>query len=431
VAVETAVNRAIELLSELAGGTATEQVIIDNRPDLSSQTIELRLERVHSVLGKVQEGEIKKEDIERILGDLNCKLTTTSENPQIWSVTIPAYRYRDLEREIDLIEEIARLYGYDRFCDTLPSKTEAGILPQTSQIERKVREILRGVGLTELVQYSLVKPEKDEVTLANPLFAEYSALRTDLLDGLINAFAENNAQGNTLNGFELGRIFAKSPEGVQEKDMISAIFGGELFSSGKWVRSGKPQLMGWYDAKGVLETVFNRLGIEVTYQPDKEDKRLHPGRTASLWLKKNRLGTFGQLHPQLQQDKDIKNAVYCFTLDFEVLLNALTQDNLITPHFQAYSTYPAVERDLAFFCDLKIPVADLNATMTKAGGDLLEKVELFDEYKGETVPEGQRSLAFSLAYRSSDRTLTDAEVEPVHSKIRKALEKQFKVTLRS
>ncbi len=199
VALETAVNRAIELIGELADGKETEQVMADARPDLSSQSIELRLERVNSVLGKVQAGEITPEDVERILGDLNCQLKSVNKNPQVWSVTVPAYRYRDLEREIDLIEEIARLYGYDRFCDTLPAKTEAGILPQDAQIERKVREVLRGVGLTEVVHYSLVKPEKDEVTLANPLLAEYSALRTDLLDGLIDAFAENHSQGNTLN----------------------------------------------------------------------------------------------------------------------------------------------------------------------------------------------------------------------------------------
>ncbi|MGK7929938.1 MAG: phenylalanine--tRNA ligase subunit beta [Microcystaceae cyanobacterium] len=431
VALETAVNRAIELLSDLAGGKAKEQVIADARPDLSSQSIELRLERVNAVLGKVEKGDITTEDVERILGDLNCQLTSTSTNPQIWSVTIPPYRYRDLEREIDLIEEIARLYGYDRFCDTLPAKTEAGSLPQTSQIERKVREILRGVGLTELVHYSLVKPEKAEVVIANPLFAEYSALRTDLLDGLIDAFAENNSQGNTLNGFELGRIFPKKEDGVAEKEIIAAIFGGDLFSSGRWLRSGKPQPMGWYDAKGVLETVFDRLGLNITYKVDKADERLHPGRTASLWLKKQRLGTFGQLHPQLRQERDLKDEVYAFVLDFDVLLKALSKDNLITPHFQSYSTYPAVERDLAFFSDVDISVADLSKAITEAGSKLLEKVELFDEYKGENVPEGQRSLAFSLAYRSSDRTLTDAEVDPVHGKIRKALEKKFKVTLRS
>ncbi len=431
LAIETAVNRAIELLEEIAKGKATIQIKADARPDLSTQTIELRLEQIYQVLGKVRGGEITIADIERILGDLNCQLQSKSKNPQIWSVTVPSYRYRDLEREIDLIEEVARLYGYDRFCDTLPAKTEAGILPIETQTERKVREAFRGVGLTEVVQYSLVKPVKGEITLANPLFAEYSALRTNLLDGLIEAFVSNQLQGNVLNAFELGRVFEKNGEKPQERDVIAGIFGGEIFAEGRWLRGGKAQSMGWYEAKGILETVFQRLSLQVTYKPDSDDSRLHPGRTASLWLKKQRLGVFGQLHPQLRQQRDLEDEVYGFELDFSRLSELLQRESLLTPHFKSYSTYPAVERDLAFFAEVKLSVAELSQTMTQAGGNLLENIELFDQYQGENVPDGQRSLAFRLVYRSSDRTLTDNEVDPVHNQVRDALVKHFQVTLRS
>jgi phenylalanyl-tRNA synthetase beta chain len=144
--------------------------------------------------------------IEKILRDLNCQLTTLTTNPQVWSVIVPDYRYRDLEREIDLIEEVARLYGYDRFYEQLPDKTEPGGLSLEYQLERQIRESFRAVGLTEVVQYSLVKPQGLEVVLANPLFAEYSALRTNLLDALIDAFAYNQSQGNgALNAFEIGK----------------------------------------------------------------------------------------------------------------------------------------------------------------------------------------------------------------------------------
>ncbi|GFE67991.1 phenylalanine--tRNA ligase subunit beta [Chroococcus sp. FPU101] len=431
-ALEDAANRAIALIIELAGGAVTTQSIADARADFKSYSIELRLERLHQILGDVETGKIPASDVERILTDLGCQLTNVSETPKIWSVTVPSYRYRDLEREIDLIEEVARLYGYDHFCDTLPSNSIAGGLSFEEQIHRKIREVFRSVGLTELVQYSLVKPIKDEVQIANPLLAEYSALRTNLLSGLIDAFEYNVAQGNgALNGFEMGRVFWCTEDGIAESDRIGGILGGDLLPEGNWVRGGKHDPMTWYQAKGILESVFERLGLTVEYQATSEDERLHPGRTASLSLNKQHLGIFGQLHPQLRQEKELDDAVYGFELNLDVLVSALNKDDTKTPRFKAYSTYPAVSRDLAFFAPLKISVAELEKTMKKAGGELLETVQVFDEYKGANVPEGERSLAFSLVYRTSDRTLTDTEVEPVHNKIREALVKQFQVTLRS
>ena len=434
--LELACRRAIALITELAGGTPVTQKMSDHRPDRSAESIELRLDRIHHVLGPVEKDgqriNIAGEDVERILSDLGCTLTPVSGENTVLSVTIPSYRYRDLEREIDLIEEVARLYGYDRFCDELPDKTEAGGLSIEYQTQRKVREVFRGVGLTELVQYSLVKPEKAEVFLSNPLFAEYSALRTNLLDGIIDAFAYNQSQGNgALNGFEIGRIFRKIDGEIAEWDNIAGIMGGDLLPQGRWTRSGKANPMSWFEAKGILERVFQRLGVSVEYRQDSEDERLHPGRTAALWLQGQKLGIFGQIHPQLRQEKDLMDEVYAFELDFRCLSKVLNRDSLLTPHFQSYSSYPAVERDLAFFASLDVPVANLTKTMNKAGGKLLAGVELFDDYQGQNVPEGQRSLAFSLAYRSGDRTLTDEDVEPVHDKIRKALVKQFAVTLRS
>ncbi|ACK73115.1 phenylalanyl-tRNA synthetase, beta subunit [Gloeothece citriformis PCC 7424] len=434
IELDLACARAIALITELAGGKVVHQVIADARPDHHTRSIELRLERIHQILGNVKKGDsigqVEGDDVDRILKALGCQLTETQ--PNIWTVIVPSYRYRDLEREIDLIEEVARLYGYDHFCDTLPRKTEPGGLNAEEQLQRKIRETFRAVGLTEVVQYSLVKPEKDEVVLVNPLFVEYSALRTNLLNGLIDAFEYNQSQGNgALNAFEIGRIFQKTKDGLKEEDLLSGILGGNLTAGGRWTKGGKPDTMSWYDAKGLLESVFERLGITVEYQPDKTDERLHPGRTASLWLEGKQLGIFGQLHPQLRQDKGLIDEVYAFELNLEVLLKTLQKDELITPRYQPYSTYPAVERDLAFFAPVDLSVFQLEKAMKKAGGNLLAGVELFDEYKGKNVPEGERSLAFSLAYRVGDRTLTDTEVDPIHNKIREALVKEFNVTLRS
>ena len=434
--LETACNRAVALIVELTGGKLAEREIADTRPDLAKRAlIELRLERLRHVLGPVKQadktGQIEATDVERILSALGCQLQL-KETPAVWLVTVPPYRHRDLEREIDLIEEVARLYGYDHFCDELPDRTELGYLSFSYQLQNKLRVALQAIGLTEVVQYSLVKPEGEEIAIANPLFAEYSALRTNLTDGLIDAFEYNQSQGNgALNAFELGRIFWREGKDLNEADSVAGILGGDYAPQGRWTRSGKESPISWYQAKGLLESVFEYLGVSVDYQPDRDGDRLHPGRTASLWVNGKRLGSFGQLHPQLRQQRDLPDAVYVFEFSFGVLREALEKEEVIVPLFHPYSPYPAVERDLAFFAPIKLNVAELENAMKKAGGTLLEGVELFDRYQGDNVPEEQRSLAFSLFYRAGDRTLTDAEVEPVHNKIREALVEQFSVTLRS
>ncbi len=437
--LDIACKRAIALITELAGGTPITQSIADQRPDPSTwaRSIELRLDRVNQILGPVHKseelGQILPEDVERILTALGCQLQPIgSEDSSQWKVTVPPYRYRDLEREIDLIEEIARLYGYDNFCDSLPDKTEPGYLSAEEFLKRKLRSQFRAVGLTELVQYSLVKPEEqNQICLDNPLFTEYSSLRTDLLSGIIDACQYNIEQGNgVLNGFEIGRIFWRAEEGFAEADAIAGILGGNI-TQGNWVTGGHSEPMTWYEAKGVLERVFSRCGLTVEYQPDHSDPRLHPGRTASLWLQGEKLGKFGQLHPQLSSERGFPDQVYVFDLDLELILEALDRDEILTPRFQVYSTYPAMDRDIAFFAPLQVSVAEIERSTRKAAGNLLESVQLFDEYKGESVPEAQRSLAFRLIYRASDRTLTDAEVEPVHQKVREALEEKFGVSLRS
>lgn len=434
--LEIACNRALSLIQELANGVIVQQQIADFRPDAStwSHSILLRLDRINDLLGPidlgVETGELEAADVEKILTALGCELTDKKD--RTWTVKVPPYRYRDLEREIDLIEEIARLYGYDNFVDTLPEKTEPGYLPLDQELLRKIRAYLRAEGLTELIHYSLVKPGDDkQIVLSNPLFAEYSALRTDLIAGLIDAFQYNLEQGNgALNGFEIGRIFWQEEEGLQEAEVIAGIIGGDP-SIGKWSRGGREKPITWFEGKGILENIFQQFGLQVEFQPENRDGRLHPGRTASLWLRGNRLGTFGQVHPQLRREKGLPDAVYVFQLSLDTLLNALDNDDLLIPKFKSYSTYPASDRDLAFFAPVKVTVSELEKVITKAGKGLLESVEVFDEYRGENVPAGQRSLAFRLVYRAGDRTLTDNEVEPVHNKVREALVEKFGVSLRS
>jgi len=435
-----ACNRALQLLQDLAGAQPISQTTgrTAQGDSVPSRTLELRLERVHQVLGPVTNitpgtlCPLPEQKIQQILSRLGCQVEPTASAHR-WAVTVPPYRYRDLEREIDLIEEVARLYGYNHFADTLPQATSGGGLSAEAILAQSLRAALRAAGLTELMHYSLTKPTSPhQVELANPLFAEYSALRTNLIDGLIDAFQFNLEQGNgPLNGFEIGRVFWQDNGKVYEVQQVSGIIGGDP-RQGRWTRGGREQPLSWYEAKGLLESVFQRLDLQVDYRPEPGDPRLHPGRTASLWVRgQQRLGTFGQLHPQLRQRRELPESVYVFQLDWQVLVACLAPDRRRAKTFKAYSAFPASDRDIAFFAPVQVPVADLKRLMQKTGGPLLESVTLFDDYRGETVPAGQRSLAFRLVYRAMDRTLTDADIEPIHQKVRDALEKQFQVSLRS
>ncbi|MEG4579829.1 phenylalanine--tRNA ligase subunit beta [Microcoleus sp. MON1_C5] len=437
-ALATACNRAVALILELAGGTATVQKTASSGEDLSfSRSLELRLDRVNLVLGQLKRGEtggskyLEPEEVKNILTALGCEVVPT-EKERVWNVTVPPYRYRDLEREIDLIEEVARLHGYDNFCDTLPSKTEPGYLSPEYAAIRNVRSAFRAAGLTELMHYSLVKTEgENQVVLANPLFVEYSALRTEMLSGLIDAFGYNLEQGNgALNGFEVGRIFWKDGDAMKEADAVAGIIGGDP-TVWKWQQGGRDRPLTWFEAKGVLESAFQELGLSVEYQSDSSNTRLHPGRTAALSLNGKHLGVFGQLHPQLQQQKDLPEQVYVFQLDLAVLLSQLGRSNDLTRKFAGYSSFPASDRDIAFFAPVEVPVVEMQSAMKKAAGSLLDSVELFDEYRGDNVPAGQRSLAFRLIYRAGDRTLSETDVEPAQQKVRDVLVEKFGVSLRS
>ncbi len=442
VELETAAHRAIELIRQLAGGQVICQDIIDHRPDLSQQprSIQLRLERLNQILGPIDDdgepGEITIEDVERTLTALGCQLTArvNEQTETYWDVIVPPYRYRDLEREIDLIEEVARLYGYDRFMDTLPSDSAAGFLSLDEELLRQIRSAFRAVGLNEVVQYSYAIAKLNngsQVEIVNPMFTEYATLRSELISGLIQSFQTNLAQGNgSLQAFEISKVFGRDETGLIETDVLAGIIGGDP-GVGRWTTGGKPQPLDWYAAKGLLDRACHSLKIPVEYQADRSDPKLHPGRTASLWLEGQKLGSFGQLHPQLRQEQDLPAEVYVFQLNLDPILNYLAATERLVPISKPYSSYPASDRDIAFFAPVDLSLADIKKAMIKAGGELLAEVEVFDEYRGKNVPDGQRSLAIRSIYRALDRTLTDNDIEPLQQKIRDVLVEKFRVTLRS
>ncbi|OYQ63663.1 phenylalanine--tRNA ligase subunit beta [Pseudanabaena sp. SR411] len=435
-AIESASAKAIQMITEMAGGEVVEQSIVDARSK-AIRTIDLRLTKVWQVLGEVDREDddalalLSEAEVEQTLKVLSFELEKQpieEGSYATWKVTVPPYRYADIEREIDLVEEIARIYGYDKFVETLPARTEFGFLSADQEGGRMIRAAFRAVGLTEVMHMSLCPPtESHQVKINNPVAIEYGALRGDLLTNLIEACAFNINQGNgILNGFEIGRVFWLDEAGSDETDRIAGIFGGDP-TVGAWQHDSKP--LNFYEAKGLLDSVFHNLSVTVEYQPDQKDERLHPGRTASLWISGERLGTFGQLHPQLRSEKELPDEIYAFELDFYTLLDAMMKKSI--PTFQSFSTYPSSDRDIAFFAPLKFTVADIQRSITHVGGELLDSVTLFDQYIGKGVPEGSRSLAFRLVYRASDRTLTDADINPVHQKVRDLLEEKFQATLRS
>ncbi len=435
-AIESASVKAIQMIVEIAGGEVVEQSIVDSRSQ-EIRVIDLRLTKVWQILGEVDREDesalplLSEAEVEQALLVLCFELERQpieEGSYAIWKVTVPPYRYADIEREIDLVEEIARIYGYDKFVETLPARTEFGFLSADQEGGRIIRAAFRAVGLTEVMHMSLCSPtDAHQVKITNPVAIEYGALRGDLLTSLIESCAFNINQGNgILNGFEIGRVFWLDEAGSDETDRIAGIFGGDP-TVGTWQHNSKP--MDFYEAKGLLDSVFHNLCVTVEYQPDQKDVRLHPGRTASLWISGERLGTFGQLHPQLRLEKELPDEIYVFELDFYTLLDAMMKKSI--PIFHPFSTYPTSDRDIAFFAPLKFTVAEIQRSITHVGGELLDSVTLFDQYIGQGVPEGSRSLAFRLVYRASDRTLTDADINPVHQKVRDLLEEKFQATLRS
>ncbi|MEN9229986.1 MAG: phenylalanine--tRNA ligase subunit beta [Thermostichus sp. DG02_5_bins_236] len=449
--LDQARDRAVQLILEWAGGKVTGLTSFDQRPSLE-RSLELRLSRLIDVLGD----DVRVADVEEILPALGFQLSpcvplskpsVKSAAPEtetatvarcVWQVNVPPYRLRDIEREIDLIEEFARLYGYDRFSETLPPEPQVGSLSVRESLTRQIREVLRGIGLTELYHISLCPADAAEnstlVTIANPLSPEYSAVRDALLPGLVEAFRFNWDQGNgPLQAFEIGRVFARalppSTHPYLEADHIGGILGGDP-NPNDWQHHNRP--MDWFGAKGLLVSALERLGFNPEFRVDsaaQQSPQLHPGRQASLWIKGSRIGQFGQLHPHLCQEKGLPDHVYGFELELDPLLEGMEKRGIV--QFLPFSSFPASDRDIAFFAPVALSVGELEQVIRQAGGELLQSVQLFDEYRGQGVPEGQRSLAFRLVYRAPDRTLTDAEVETAQSQVRTQLEKQFQVTLRS
>jgi phenylalanyl-tRNA synthetase beta chain len=433
-----AADRAVALLVELAGATV-EGRWRHERPQEPPQPLWLERDHLHNLLGPVLvEGEPEDLEDSRIEATLSALGCGVCEEEDGWWVQVPPSRAMDLQRDVDLIEEVARLVGYDRFAAHLPDPLVPGGLEPSQQAERLLRRALCAAGLQETCSYTLVPEAPGRIPLANPLLADYGHLRDQLHGELLQA-ARRNLQASQAGfwAFEIGQVFRGTPGEEGEQSLLAGVICGER-SAELWSRSGKPQPLTYAQARGLLQTALDRLQLPFDDRPLERDpahgeaeELLHPGRRASVAIEGRPAGWFGQLHPARAESLDLPDATYLFELALAPLLGAATRSNRWQPAFAPFATVPASERDLALVVPRDTPAAALLGAIRKAGRPLLERADLLDRYEGSQVGEGQCSQAFRLRYRDSRRTLTDAEVEQAHGRVRAALEKQFGAVLRS
>jgi phenylalanyl-tRNA synthetase beta chain len=355
-------------------------------------------------------------------------------------VTPPSWR-GDLAVEEDLAEEVMRLRGYDVLPPTLPLVTAAGAEEgQDRRKVRRIRRLLAAEGLSEMVTLTLVDPDTNRllpgfvgsgppVALANPLSAELSQLRRSPLAGLVRALRLNVAQGAGFVGaFEVGAGFTRSEEGgVRECRAIAGMLHGHWPPRGV-ERAGPP--IDFADLKGVVQNLLGGLGVaddEVRWVPRADLASLHPGKAARLEAAGSIFGSAGTLHPEVAQALDLTGEVWLFELDFRTLAHYRPRRVGV----RGLPRFPAVTRDIAVVVDDVFLAETISEEVRTLADPLVESVRVFDCYRGAPIPEGKKSLAYTIAYRASDRTLTDDEVNAVHERVRAHLSARFAVTLRS
>jgi len=443
-----AADRAVALLRELAGAQV-EGRWCHGRPETRIVPVFLNRDALHNLLGPVVvEGEpqdLEDSRIEATLKALGCQLEAEENG---WSVTVPAQRALDLKREVDLIEEVARLVGYDQFDAHLPDPLVPGGLDPSQQAERRLRRALCAAGLQELSSLSLVKAAKGRIPLANPLLADTGHLRDNLHEELLQA-ARRNLQAFRPDfwAFEIGRIYlaragqeaaAIDPQTIEERLLLGGIVCGERRNE-LWSSSGQPRPPGYFEARGLLQAGLQGLGLALEDRLALEQgvagappaDLLHPGRSAQLIFEGRPLGWFGQLHPARARELDLPDWTYLFELPLAPLLAAAIRPRRWQPSFTPFATFPPSDRDLALVVSRSLTAAELLAAIRKAGKPLMEQAELLDRYEGAQVEEGCCSQAFRLRYRAADRTLTDGEVDAAHQKVVTTLESGFGARLRS
>ena len=417
-----AIDRACALICELNCGEVMEGTI-DIYNDVKEEgSITVNSTWINKFLGT----EISKEEMKEALDSLD--LITEIKNEDL-IISIPTFRI-DIAIKEDIAEEIARIYGYDKIPTTIfKVSTEREPKYKNELLTDKVIEIMVASGVNQSISYSFVSPKvfdkvnipvdselRNVVKIKNPLGEDYSVMRTTTLPSIMESLGRNYSRNNDyVRLFEIGRIYLPNEDEKQlptEKNVLTIGIYGDC---------------DYLDLKGIVENIIDCLGIsKAKYVRESENPSYHPGKTAALMVRNKKVGVFGEVHPDVTENYGINVNCYVAELDLDSLFEASTT----VKSYKPLPKFPAVTRDIALLCDDSILVAEIEETIRKAGGNLVEKVQLFDIYKGAQIPEGKKSIAYAIAYRDEKKTLEDKDISKVHDKILKALEHKLGAVLR-
>ncbi|WNM10685.1 phenylalanine--tRNA ligase subunit beta [Staphylococcus aureus] len=419
--VDEAVDRACYLLQTYANGKVLKDRVSSGELGAFITPIDITADKINRTIGF----DLSQNDIVTIFNQLGFD---TEINDDVITVQVPSRR-KDITIKEDLIEEVARIYGYDDIPSTLPvfEKVTSGQLTDRQYKTRMVKEVLEGAGLDQAITYSLVSKEdatafamqqRQTIDLLMPMSEAHASLRQSLLPHLIEAASYNVARKNKdVKLFEIGNVFFANGEGElpDQVEYLSGILTGDYVVN-QW--QGKKETVDFYLAKGVVDRVSEKLNLEFSYRRADIDG-LHPGRTAEILLENKVIGFIGELHPTLAADNDLKRT-YVFELNFDALM-AVSVGYI---NYQPIPRFPGMSRDIALEVDQNIPAADLLSTIHAHGGNILKDTLVFDVYQGEHLEKGKKSIAILLNYLDTEETLTDERVSKVQAEIEAALIEQ-------
>jgi len=432
--VKPALMRAMQLMQEFADAKiiGISETGENKLPDID---ITLRFSEIKRILGT----EIPEFKCVEILENLGFE--TLGRNTFSAKFRVPSYRINDITREIDLIEEISRIHGYDKIETTLPKNTQPSEVSNETKTIDKIHKIFIGKAFREVVTSSLIgKPlldwigikhnDSEAVKVTNPQSDEYTMLRQNLIPNIAQVIKYNFDQGQkNLWIYEIGKTFFykgntdEKNTGVEEKRILAGAISGNI---NQGIRKNKEE-SDFYALKGVIETLLKELKIDsrIEYEPVSDISYFHPGRTAQIkLLAKNSpiIGNFGELHPDTIEKCKFNQPVYVFEIDIELLFSNLSY---ATPRFKILPQFQAVTRDIAFIIPQNITCQDITKTIKKASSSLFKKAEIFDLYQGQHVPEGAKSVAFRITLQDVEATLTDEKIDAEIQKIKEGLKKTY------
>ncbi|MBC6388081.1 phenylalanine--tRNA ligase subunit beta [Lactobacillus kunkeei] len=430
MAVEDVLSSASEMAREIANGSVTSDVLVGSKYEAKKAVIEISVTRINHVLGM----ELSAQEVIDIFERLGFEVKATGDD---LVVTIPTRR-GDIHIQADLIEEVARIYGYDNLPSTLPTTTmTTGGLNDEQQLIRDSRHILEGLGLTHAISYALTTEEKAKMfmmgesaqtDLSYPMSSDHTTLRMNLVSGLLDDIAYNKARKvDNVALYEQGRVFHKENEDVVKPDEIEHLAGamtGSLVDN-SWNQPAKN--VDFFQIKGIVNEYLETIGLngEISYTANESYPEMHPGRTADIFVHGHYVGFVGQVHPKIAKQFKI-NETYVFDLNLQTIIDLPKKEQ----SYELVSKYPSIKRDIAMLIDKDVENDSIVKVIEKRGGAYLVDVKLFDLYEGEHVPEDKKSLAYSLTFQNKHDTLVDDDVNNAMEKVQRNLEKEFNVEIR-